>query len=203
MLDLSRLEKLSFEELKKYLLENPNEVNIDIDGEGGRILDYAGWWNYYELAYFLITELKVDIHRQDKDGTTALYTTICAGVDSIDIAKLLLDNGANINEKDNEGGSLLHLAVSGISIECPEDKNLKMLNFLVENGAEINVQNNKGDTPLHLAIEAITERCLNDMKMVELLLKLGASINIKNNKGISSLDMVIKNNNIKIIKNFK
>ena len=196
MLDLTKLRELSFEELKKYLLENPNAVNIDIDGEGGRILDYAGWWNCYELAYFLITELKVDIHRQDKDGTTALGTTICAGIDSIDIAKLLLDNGANINEKDNEGDSLLHLAVGMISISCPEDKNLKMLNFLVENGAEINAQNNKGDTPLHLAIEAITERCLNDTKMVELLLKLGASINIKNNNGISPLDIATKSNEI-------
>jgi len=54
MMNIIELQELSFKEVKKYFLENPQEVNSDIDGEGGRILDYAGWWSSYELAYFLI-----------------------------------------------------------------------------------------------------------------------------------------------------
>jgi len=61
------------------------------------------------------------------------------------LAQILIDNGANINDKDRNGNTALHY--------CIYYKNYKLMELLVNNGADVNVQDNNGSTPLHLAIK--------------------------------------------------
>jgi ankyrin repeat protein len=79
---------------------------------------------------------------------------------NIQIAELLISNGADVNLKDENGHTALHIAAEG--------QDVKMIELLVSKGADINAKNgNDGWTPLHLAIE------YNKPKSVKILKKLG------------------------------
>jgi ankyrin repeat protein len=78
------------------------------------------------------------------------------------IATLLLDQGADVNARDNFSNTPLHMAV-----HHPD-----MVELLLARGAEVNARNAFGDTPLHLAV--------SDLRVVELLLAAGADPRICN-----------------------
>ena len=59
----------------------------------------------------------------------------------LDIAKILLDNGANINEEDIQGFTALHVAAESNQVEIAE--------FLIEKSADVNAKSADQFTPLH------------------------------------------------------
>jgi ankyrin repeat protein len=79
-----------------------------------------------------------------------------------EIARQLLDQGTNVNARDNFSNTPLHLAVS-----FPE-----MLELLLSRGAQPGARNAFGNTPLHLAV--------GDRRAVELLLAAGADARARN-----------------------
>ena len=58
---------------------------------------------------------------------------------------MLLENGADVNTKDNNGDTPLHCAVSS------GKKN--MVELLIAKGADVNARNKKGLTPLRAALD--------------------------------------------------
>ena len=76
--------------------------------------------------------------------------------ENIDLIKFLLDNGLNINQRQEEyENTPLHIAVryssvaySGLDDESAEIPGLKVIQFLVDNNADINARNNRNKTPL-------------------------------------------------------
>ena len=86
------------------------------------------------------------------------------------IAKLLLDRGVDVNERDLLGNTPLHAAV-----KYPE-----MVDLLIGKGAYVNSQNFLGETPLHFAVKY--------KKTVEILLAKGADKTIPNFIGRTSID---------------
>jgi hypothetical protein len=58
-------------------------------------------------------------------------------------ARILLENGANPNQKDAVGNTALHLAA------CTN--NIEVITLLLTAGTDINSLDNSGRTPLHLA----------------------------------------------------
>jgi ankyrin repeat protein len=74
-------------------------------------------------------------------GTTALQQSITSG--HIDIARLLIAKGANVNGRNVENVSALMLAAGKGYVEIAK--------LLLENGAEINAQDEKGYTALMMA----------------------------------------------------
>ncbi|XP_008205448.1 putative ankyrin repeat protein RF_0381 isoform X2 [Nasonia vitripennis] len=79
------------------------------------------------------------------------------------IVKLLLSNGANVNDYDMYRKTALHIAV--------ENSDRKMIKLLLEHNADVNVKNCNGRTPLHLAVRG---RYIDIAKM---LLSHGADVN--------------------------
>ncbi len=78
------------------------------------------------------------------------------------IATLLLDQGADVNARDNFSNTPLHAAV----------RHPAMVDLLLARGAEVNAQNAFGNTPLHLAV--------GDLRVVEMLLAAGADPRARN-----------------------
>ena len=74
---------------------------------------------------------------------------------------------SNVNSKDKDGNSLLHIAVF--------NNNPDIVRFLVVNASNINSKNEEGNTPLHFSI------FWNYIGLFKYLLRNGADYNIVNN----------------------
>jgi len=99
----------------------------------------------------------------------------------LDIATLLIEKGCNINEKDNDGYTPLHIA-------CNKG-NLDMVKLLIEKGCNINEKNNNGNTPLHTACYK------RHLDIVTLLIEKGCIVNIKSKGGETPLMFLLSPNN--------
>lgn len=95
----------------------------------------------------------------------------------------LAEFGANVNQKNNEGKTSLHIAANG--------KDLDVTKSLIEAGADVNVKDNDGFTPLMLAIKN------KDAKMTSYLLSSGANINVTSKNGDTPVSLAGTNRNIK------
>ena len=139
-------------------------------------------------------------------GHTPLHKA--ASVNHIEMVKLLLENGANINVKDDSDHSPLHLAIHGGHGELAKlliesgayihSKNYNgnlpvqvaafaglpdVIKVLVEAGSPVNAQDQVGDTPLHDAA------LQGHVETTQVLLGAGADVNIKNNERKTPLDL--------------
>ncbi len=168
----------------------------------------------------LIIKNKAPIDLVNSCGRTPLGETIWLSKISghccrnLIIAKKLIDSGADINLKDRDGQSYLHLAASKGYVE--------LLKLLVERGTEVNQTNASKQSPLHEAVkhgfeEAVqylldnganpnqldekSQTPLHDAvdyelaRIVEQLLNNGASINLQNNYKKTPLHIAIESEN--------
>jgi ankyrin repeat protein len=90
------------------------------------------------------------------------------------ILQLLLDLGAEVNEKDREGQTALHVAAEAGWLAAREKS--RVIKMLLANGAAVNARDNYNSTPLHCA----TETKYSQLEIVEILLKHGADPNATN-----------------------
>lgn len=120
-------------------------------------------------------------------------------LDAYEISRLIEEEGADVNLRDVDGGTALHVSSScvviqtliknGANVNCRNSRGMTPLHrsrtvggarVLLENGAWVNAVDNVGNTPLHRT---------NDMEIVRLLLKYGASVTHRNNKGETPIHM--------------
>jgi len=151
----------------------------------------------------------VDIEMKDDDDKTALHYAVGNG--QYNIAKLLLNNGADKNAVDNHGVTPILLA-AGKDLAMLQllldhkaniqavDKNYntvlhyatksgrsKVVQKLIEEHPEmLNVKNKEEKTPLHFAAEN------NDIDMVTTLLKSGADATLQDKFDKKPLDYVLE-----------
>ncbi len=91
--------------------------------------------------------------------------------------KALLAKGANINGRDDNGDTPLHIAWN---IDCRD-----LINFLLEQGAAISAQDTFGMTLLHLAAN------IGDARFVNYLLIKGASVFVHDKEGCTPLHRAV------------
>ncbi len=103
--------------------------------------------------------------------------------------KILLEVGADINAKDENGLAPIH-----VFSECCYE----MIERLIQYGADVNIKDRIGKTPLHHAVDYA---CTGGI--IELLIKNGADINIKDKDGHTPLYYAQEYNNEKSIKLLK
>jgi cytohesin len=97
---------------------------------------------------------------------------------NVEIAEVLIDNGANIYFRNKEGFSPLHNAVKGGHSDVAK--------LLIANRAYVTVVNNQGTSLLHEA--AITKQ----KEMIELLIAEGVNINAKDKAGMTPAQLAEK-----------
>jgi ankyrin repeat protein/beta-lactamase regulating signal transducer with metallopeptidase domain len=96
------------------------------------------------------------------------------------VIELLLEQGANVNEKGLGGMTPLHLVASVGLTDAAE--------LLIAHGAEVNTKNNEGQTPLHLIFdEDLRGIDIDKEGTAKLLIANGADVNTKDNKGGTAL----------------
>ena len=87
--------------------------------------------------------------------------------------KLLLDKGADVNMKTDNGYTAL--------IEASENGHIEIVKLLLDKGADVNAKDNGGNTPLILA-----SMC-GRIEVVSMLLENGADVNATTYSGYSAL----------------
>ena len=93
----------------------------------------------------------------------------------------LLDQGVNINSKNEHGVTPLHIAASNSN----STSSLETVRFLLENGADPNIKKDYGNTALMEA--AVNSNGTSSLETVRLLLENGADPNNKNVAGFTAL----------------
>ena len=122
----------------------------------------------------MLVKLGVDVNVVNKNNTPLMSACIFG---SEKIVKLLIDNGADVHQKDDIGRDALMIA------SWLGDNNEKVLELLIDNGAEVNQKNNYGRTALMLA------SMRGYKEFVELLIQSGADVGVKNNDGETAIDL--------------
>jgi predicted Fe-Mo cluster-binding NifX family protein len=116
------------------------------------------------------------ISTKDRDGETLLHL-VAANSHRVDVAEMLIANGADVNKQCLHGWTPLHnAALSGDEA---------IVKLLIAHKANINVQNNLGDTPLHCALQK------GQKNAARILINSGADTTIKNNKGEAALQYLL------------
>lgn len=124
-----------------------------------------------------LLESKVKVLTTDKKGRTALHTVKCP-----EVIELLVKEGLDVNEKDEEGKTPMHYAAEG----HPE-----VIEKLKKLGARVNERSNDPwrETPLEHAISVA------EVESIKKLAEVGADFKMVNNKGMSLLHYALTQRN--------
>ncbi len=135
---------------------------------------------------------KVNVQTIARDRKTLLNTPLFLAAQEgfpyprecfIEVARLLLEAGANPNLRGEEGYTVLHFAAL--------HRNEEMAALLLTNGAQPSLMNDQGETALHKIIRR-NDRHHNWIRMIRLFLNHGFAIDQPNDQGETLLCMVVK-----------
>lgn len=135
----------------------------------------------YLLDYSIDKEIDISNMRDDT-GFTPLHWAASSTYDKVGkIIEILLSFGVNIDVRDNQQRTPLHIAILKGS--------LKTVELLLDSGADPAATEELGSTPLHLAAE------LGYPTIVDLLLMTNnVNVAAKDFRGLTPLDLATKNN---------
>ena len=121
-----------------------------------------------------------DLEETNEAGESVLACALRARCD-MDLLMLLIENGADIFDFDEEGVSILDMAITYDNIE--------IVNYLISKGVNINHTNRRsGFTSLMAAA------CYGRVEIVKILLANGVNKDVKDSKGFSAIDFARKMN---------
>jgi ankyrin repeat protein len=109
-----------------------------------------------------------------------VYSRIC----ELNGVKKCIENGADVNCKDNDGWTPL--------MWSSNNGHLEIVNVLIENGTDVNCKSNYGSSPL------ICSSYKGYLEIVKVLIENGADWNIKDNDNFDFMNY-LSNKNKKII----
>jgi ankyrin repeat protein len=171
ILSESRYYKGGILNLALLLLKHGAEVNRR-DKVNETPLLRAIRWDQFMLAETLLKH-GADSNAENNRGMTPFHMLSESSIKGerhiVDLALLLLTSGAEVNRRDNDNESPLHLAIRW--------DRFMLAKILLEHGADANAENNEGMTPLHILSECDIKDEGNILNIVLLLLENGAEVN--------------------------
>ena len=169
--------------------------------------------NSAKIMQMIIDKVDKKLINDSLEGKTPLI--IAVGNSYIDTAKILIENGANINAVDIEGWSALSYAVNNGDIEIAKlllenkakikdelliaikspivESSINMMKLLIDNKVNINYTDEDGFNPLNIAIES------RDMELTKFLITNGANVNSLMQDGVSLIGYAIAQNNMDLL----
>ena len=118
-------------------------------------------------TFNLLIENGADIDAINDFGATSLHISVNHG--RLDIVKRLIEEGSELNLRDNDGQTPLHMLILTV-YENLEEYKLDIAKELIKAGVDLDLRNNNGYTPLHLSV--ITD----EIDITKELLENGADI---------------------------
>ncbi|KYK55951.1 hypothetical protein DCS_07916 [Drechmeria coniospora] len=156
------------------LLKTDPKLSQKRDDDGRYAIHWAVSSNNLDIVVLLVNHPAFDPDVQDGSGWTPLM--ISASVPNGEaVLKMLLQKGANVNEKNSNGQSALHFVAS--------KKNMDIARMLIEAkpAASTRIRDRRGQYPIHRAAAAGSE------PMVNLLLQNMSPLNPTDDEGYTPL----------------
>lgn len=187
-------------DLVKFMFKT-SKLDIPNDPRSKKLIHDAVSSGKKEILQFLISKGIKEINCEDKYKWTPLHNAIAILYpdrknsiysekydpnEMIEIIRILLKNGANVNAKTHKHSSPLHFAAkTNMSL---------VIKILLDGGADRNERGKFGFTALHYAAN---NSCLNS---IDFLLKEGLDINEKDDFGFTSLHHASYKGNAETVK---
>lgn len=153
-----------------------NEATTDWSPSNGTALHLSGELGQVAMAELLLRQPNVNADSTDEEGRTPLMMAANAG--SVDVARLLIAAGANVNRADKSGGTPLLLA-----------SDLTVINVLLAAGADPDVADATGETPLSRAVQR------RDLEALSVLLAVTRNVDpINRNNAETPLEIAMQLN---------
>lgn len=126
-----------------------------------------------------------DINEANENGESVLASSLRHGCD-FDLIMLLIDNGADIYDFDEEGVTIFDMAVTY--------NNVDMVKYMISQGVDVNSTKRRSRfTPLMAAA------CYGRVEIAKILIEHGANKSAVDSKGISVIDFARKTNKKSIL----
>ena len=176
------------------------EVSVDIPMEVGDVQVLSGVVATVEYTTELnkavanddvekVRELIVQGHNVNgKDNGYDKITPLFIAVENgnVEIARMLLEFGAKINQRDSERQTPL--------MRLDDDANTEMVELLLQYGAKIDAEDKEGNTALILAAE------YGNAEVVAALLKGNPEVNVANEDGQNALMNAASNDDLEVVR---
>lgn len=108
--------------------------------------------------------------------------------DHVDIMRLLLDYGADIDAREESGRTALYAAIDGEASAPPnplDPVGENSVDFLLQKGADVNIQNEEGKTPFLYAVRFFS--LYRPSSLLRRLRRYGADLEIRDEEGETAL----------------
>jgi ankyrin repeat protein len=152
-------------------------------------LYYAALCGFHGLVEHLIAADSRDVNSRGGSHTTPLHAASVKG--HVDVASLLLRNGADPNCRDHLGRAALHRVSQGGQLVMAESSP-EIARLLVNSGASVSVADDEGSSPLHAAARS------GHREIAEFLLESGASLDIRDKKQRTPLHVACGNGKLDV-----
>lgn len=129
-------------------------------------------------------ESGADVNYSDKQyRNTPLHNATHFG--QVEIVKILLAQGADVDVKDNRGDTPLLMAV--------DEGHTETAIMLINNGADINMTGSHGGNPIHVAV------AYGFVGIVKNLVEKGANLHVRDRRGKTPYDLAEQSGNMEIM----
>ncbi len=126
----------------------------------------------------------LDWQNEENFNRTPLHWAAWGG--RVEIVRMLIDAGANVNVQDEWGNTPLHEATSLGRVEIAQ--------MLIDARANVNVQDNDGGTPLHRAAE------FGKTEIAQMLIDAKADLNVQAKNGRTALHGAAELERVEIVR---
>jgi ankyrin repeat protein len=165
-----------------------HHANVDVKDNAGQTPLFGAVARGDKDMVTLLLAHKTNVNARDNDArgplVAAVFESAATSYDHREVAKLLLDSGADVNE----GHVLLSNAV--------RNKDKSMVKLLLDYHADVNGKNPFGETPLDIA----TGDNVIDLALVNMLLAHHANVNAQNKYGNTMLHAAVWTRNKGLVK---
>jgi ankyrin repeat protein len=132
-----------FDVVAHLIFTHPDAIDYFAE-DGFTPLGLACYFGQHEIARYLVLK-GADVNLPSNNGFNVFPIQSAAAGNYTDIARLLIENGAQVNVRQQAGLTPLHSAA--------QNGNLELLILLLENGADVNARMEGGKLPADLARE--------------------------------------------------
>ena len=132
-----------FDDVANLVYAHPEAINFYAE-DGFTPLGLACYFGHYEIAQYLVLK-GADVNMSSNNGFRVFPLHSAAAGSYTQIARMLIENKADVNVKQQAGVTALHSAA--------QNGNIDLLILLLEHGADVNVRMEGGKLPADLARE--------------------------------------------------